>query len=491
MRHIATTLLCLIGTSIAQTPYSQKMLRTSHVVVYFDTTGSNAPGLMTDSDKNGTPDYIDSIAIHAEGYWTEVVAGMGVTAPAYDANRYPAYPIFVADIPATATMRQYGYNEVVTYPASRVVIENDFRYNNGTDSSISQQPDGNGGYVMVGLPSHPFTLLKGIVYHELTHAVQRNYVTNPEFGSIWGEKVTTWMENRTLGARGIASHEMEFTTSLDEDFLRSTSHSARYGQSRFLEVLAREAGPTAVLDVFKTRKRWVDSLGTTVVDNPAFETAFFQSILQRHGLSWDRFLLAYSEQLARLFLVRGSLFPADEQFFIAGNYPDSHLMMSLPWADTTCPLRLSIYTLPMIQLGAGTNVSLRCPTGACYATFYSRLNDSLWSVMVDAAHPASLVIPSLYTIKAYILSGLDSTRKEFAMAATGVAVKAKGAMVQATWSPGQVRVQGLEPNQRARLRAWNLRGSLVLDVDVIGGEHQNFPRPMAEGLLATRIELQR
>ena len=480
-------LLALVGAA-SPPAQSQKTFRTPHVVVYYDTAGSDAVGVSADTDKNGVPDYVDSIGIHAESFWTDVVSGMGAKPPAFDAGIYPAYPIFVKDISSSEMMTEYGYNEVATYPSSLVVVENDFRYNDGFDSAISQQPDGKGGYAMVSLPSHPFTLLKGIVYHELMHGVQRNYVTNEQLGKLWGEKVTTWIENRTLGAQGVASHPMDFTLSVGKDFLRGTTSSARYGQSRFLELLARKAGASAVMEIYTSRKRWVDSLGAGVVDDPASETAFFQAILARHGLDWDRFLGDYSEQLARIFLAHGSLFPADEQFFRAGNTPAYDLVTKLPWNDSLGPLRLKTYLLPMVQLGAGTNVTMRCPTGTCYATLYNFLEDTIWSAKVDPTHPLSLVVPKLNYIRAFVLTGLDSTRTEFVEGATGV-LRSNLTAIRATWAPGAIRIQGLEGDRTARLRAWNIRGSLVLDTDIRAGDAGAITRPMGEGPLVTRLEL--
>lgn len=483
MTEIAGMLLALVGAT-----QSQKTLRTSHVVVYYDTAGSDAVGVPADTDKNGVPDYVDSIGIHAESFWTDVVAGMGVKPPAFDDAAYPAYPIFVKDItPSASLTTEYGYNEVATYPASLVVLENDFRYDYGSESAISQQPDGKGGYTMVSLPSHPYTLLKGIVYHELMHGVQRNYVTNEQLGELWSEKVTTWIENRTLGAQGVASHSMDFTLSVGKDFLRSTTSSASYGQSRFLELLARKASASAVMEIYTSRKRWVDSLGAGVVDDPASETAFFRAILTRHGLGWDGFLGDYSQQLARIFLAKGSLFPADEQFFRGGNNPSYDLVTTLPWNDSLGPLSLKMYLLPKVQLGAGTNVTMRCPTGTCYATLYNYFEDTIWSAKVDPTHPLSLVLPQQNYIKAFVLSGLDSTRTEFVQGPVGVA-RSNLPMARATWAPGAIRIQGLEANQTARLRAWDIRGTLVLDTDLEAGASP-ITRPMGEGPLVTRLEL--
>lgn len=487
MSPLIPVLLALAGT-VTTNPYSQKMALSPHVVVYYDTTGVNAVGLQTDVDRNGIPDYVDSIAIHAEGFWADVVGKMGTMPPQYDSTSYPAYPIFVKDILSSASMTEYGYNQASNSAASLVAIENDFRYNGRIDSAISQQPDGKGGYSMVSLPSHPFTLLKGIVYHELMHGVQRNYVTNEQLGKLWSEKVTTWIENRTLGAQGIASHAMEFTSSVTKDFLRGTTASAKYGQSRFLELLAHKAGTAAVLEIYTSRKRWVDSLGLSVVDNPGFETSFFQAILARHGLDWDGFLSAYSEQLARIFLVRSSLFPADEQFFRAGNDPGYDLIASLPKTDTLSPLSFRRSVLPKVQLGAGSIVSVRCPVGSCFATFFNFRQDTLWTTKIDASHPTSVVLPDLNYIEVFLLTGLDSARMEYSRETQGLDRLGRQ-VARVTWTPGSLRVIGLEGRETARLQAWNLRGNLVLDRIVQASEKSPLPRPMGEGPLVARLGL--
>jgi hypothetical protein len=475
-----------------------KSLIRGPVVVYYDTSGSHAPFLTEDADRNGHPDYVDSIAIYAEEFWKDVVAGLQVAAPAFDRGRHPAYPIFLEDLSASG-FTEWGYNQTETYPNSFVSIENDYRYGQA-DSTVTYQPNGSvTAYDKITLFRNPYCILKGVVYHELMHGVQRNYVTNAELGRIWSERIPTWIENRILYPRNRLVHAVPFSIATKESFINSTSSSAKYGNGRFLTLLEQMAGPAAVMEVFTARKRWVDSLGLSAVDDPAQELRFFKAILARHALSWTEFLSRYSAELAHMFANSGNghaapaggLFPVEKAFFNVGNGPENLLAMSLPQAETLGPLRLRVVSLPSVILKPNTPVDLACPIGKCHVTLFRSMVDStsFSTLVADANNPIRMILPPLGYIEAFILTGEDSTRVEFTQGVTAVAQGRPATKLRGVWSPGQIVAEGLPAGRRARLRAWNMRGQLVLDAELVGGPRSAWYRPLGEGPLQARLTL--
>jgi len=57
-----------------------------HFRVHYDFTGTDAPNL-TDTDKNGVPDYVDSTLVYLEDAWQVIVIDLGYGPPASDGTK--------------------------------------------------------------------------------------------------------------------------------------------------------------------------------------------------------------------------------------------------------------------------------------------------------------------------------------------------------------------------------------------------------------------
>jgi hypothetical protein len=497
--------LCALSASFAvaqggNMPVRQKVFRSGPVAVYYDTTGPEAPFLTADADGNGHPDLVDSIAIYAGQFWNEYVTGLKLPAPSYDPAWYPAYPILLEHLPRVGTT-EFGYNSVDgAYPFSYTGIENDFRYA-PADTPVTYQPNGSiTQYEKITLYRNPYAILKGVVYHELMHGIQRNLVTNTQLDRLWGERVATWCENRALYPRGRIQHANPFAFSIDTNCFVDKSATGRYGSGRLLTLLELMAGPSAVMEVYSARARWADSAGAAAVDDPVQELRFYQAILARHGITWKAFLLRWSEEIAHMFTYSGNGqpapagggFPIEKAYFNVGNNNGSELPKTLPFALDLGSLRFQKITLASVYLKPGTDVDVRCPQGACHITAFHSGAD--WvnrfdpPVLVDAAHPLQLTLPPIGYIDLNIFAGEDPARIEITKGTVALAASPGPVRPRSLWTAGGISVQGLEAGKRARLEAWKMDGRRVLAAEV-GSADRMLQRPMGEGPLRVRLTL--
>jgi hypothetical protein len=329
------------------------------------------------------------------------------------------------------------------------------------------------------------------------HGVQRRFVTNAQLGKIWSEATTTWCENRADYERGRLEHALEFSGSLDSNFIRCSASGCNNARGRLLALVERMSRASAVMELFSARAHWIDSLGTAAVDDPARELDFFRAILSRAGIAWPDFLLRYSEELAHMLANSGSgraapaggTFPVEKAFFNVGNGPAEENLAALPVKRNLGGLRLYTFSLASVILKPGTEIQVECPTGKCHATAYHSMIDSsrFASALIEAGHPLRFTLPPLGYIQLFVVTGEDSARIEFSQATSALARNSPGPGPKAVWSAGRIAVAGLEPGRRARLSGWNLRGRLVLDAEVKDGSDPVLRRPSGEGPLVLRM----
>lgn len=165
-------------------------------VIHFDTVGVNKVDL-TDSDKNGVPDYIDSVAYYFDAAYEFLVAKLGYNPPPADSgfggdDRYDIHVISLV----TQNNAIYGYTEAELdiYPAlknprhtSSIYIDNDYSvYDSITANNGNKVP----AYSITGMDAVKITSV-----HELHHAIQFGYGFPEQDGIAFMEMSSTWLES--------------------------------------------------------------------------------------------------------------------------------------------------------------------------------------------------------------------------------------------------------------------------------------------------------
>ncbi|MBN1290965.1 MAG: T9SS type A sorting domain-containing protein [Candidatus Latescibacteria bacterium] len=144
-----------------------------HFRVHYDTTGVNAPDL-TDADKNGVPDYVDSALVYLEYAWDKIIA-LGYGTPKKDNQRggSNAVDCYIEEL---SNQQMYGYtgydsdNGIAGMYSAYITIDNNF-----TDTV----------YPTVGNDA-----LRTTTAHEYFHVIHLSY-----FG---GDTVIWWMEQSAV-----------------------------------------------------------------------------------------------------------------------------------------------------------------------------------------------------------------------------------------------------------------------------------------------------
>lgn len=160
-----------------ETMQASAVSEAGHFRVHYDTTGYNAVS-MTDIDKNGVPDYVDSTLVYLEYAWDILVNQLGYREPMSDNGRGGGDEVdcYIKEFGNGS----YGYSESDTYtgaPSSAYVfIDNNY---------IEKQYASNG---MAGL--------RVTTAHEFFHIIQFAYVTDYTL-SWWMEQTAVWMEEQS------------------------------------------------------------------------------------------------------------------------------------------------------------------------------------------------------------------------------------------------------------------------------------------------------
>ncbi len=169
----------LLGTAkIAARPSEMDSWATSlHFRVHYDTTGYHAT-IMTDEDKNGIPDYVDSTLVYLEYTWDLEVNQLGYPEPVTDSGKGGGDEI---DVYLKNLRNVYGqtwpekYNG--NYVSSYIEIDNDF-----------SEPV---------YTSHKYDALRVTTAHEFFHTIHFSSYYDISMGLAWWmEQTAVWMEDR-------------------------------------------------------------------------------------------------------------------------------------------------------------------------------------------------------------------------------------------------------------------------------------------------------
>ncbi|MBS1537885.1 MAG: hypothetical protein JST20_09070 [Bacteroidetes bacterium] len=176
-------------------------LQTSHssptgkFLIHYDTTGINAVSL-TDIDKNGVPDWVDSTEIYLEYAYQIEVSEMGFPPPPSDGNAggTPQYDFYIQDLSTFNTYGIYG----ITFPESSVSGGSFPRYTSFIllDNNFSKTDIRTNGKPVFN--TYGYDALKVTTAHELHHAIQMGVygVPTQSLDASVNEMTSTWMEYR-------------------------------------------------------------------------------------------------------------------------------------------------------------------------------------------------------------------------------------------------------------------------------------------------------
>lgn len=174
------------------------VLQTSHsspsgrFLIHYDTTGTNSVAL-TDIDRNGIPDWVDSTGIYLDYAYDVEVNQMGFPPAPPDGNYggTPQYDFYIIDLSKQGIYGVTYSQSAISggpYPKSTtfILIDNNF-------SETDVRPNGSKIYKTFG-----YDALKVTTAHEYHHAIQVGVygvpTENPE--SAVNEMTSTWMEFR-------------------------------------------------------------------------------------------------------------------------------------------------------------------------------------------------------------------------------------------------------------------------------------------------------
>ncbi len=170
-------------------------------LIHFDTIGSNAVDLI-DLDKNGVPDYIDSVAYYFDFAYDFEVNHLGMLSPIPDSGKggSDAYDIYVLDVgngELYETFYGMTVNDLLIMPPKRydrftafTIIDNN--YSSG-DKTIVDSIKVVQTYQTTGIEA-----LKITAAHEFNHAIQFRYGVNPYDFDLIAEMTSIAVEKSTF-----------------------------------------------------------------------------------------------------------------------------------------------------------------------------------------------------------------------------------------------------------------------------------------------------
>lgn len=190
--------------------------------IFYDTTGNNAVDL-ADKDKNGIPDYVDSVAYYADFVYEKMIVQMGYHSPYPEPHGGGSnhYDIYILDIGNGyrgeayygETRAEYEIFPRKVFPryTSYMIIDNNYSPN---DRTIND--DGSGK----SYPTyHTFGILgmKVTLAHEFHHAIQFVYGDpNSNMFSLH-ESVSVYMENKLFPE---STDYLQYIRALFKDFAK-------------------------------------------------------------------------------------------------------------------------------------------------------------------------------------------------------------------------------------------------------------------------------
>jgi hypothetical protein len=194
--------------TVSQRPKNQNQItsKSGLFVIHFDTEGTHSVNL-TDKDKNGIPDYVDSVSFYADYVYSKQITEMGFISPICDSlhGGTDAFDIYLFELgdgetnPDSSSSEGwggiYGYTvgESVILPVKKftrltsyIVMDNDY---STTDSIRYPGSNPKQAYKTFGINGAKITLA-----HEFHHAVQFRYGIDDQYANGFSEMSSVMME---------------------------------------------------------------------------------------------------------------------------------------------------------------------------------------------------------------------------------------------------------------------------------------------------------
>jgi hypothetical protein len=204
-----------------------------HFRAHYDTTGVDAPN-MSDLDKNGVPDFVDSTLVYLEyAYSIDIKLAYGAPKSDNGQGGSNAVDVYLQDL---APQKYYG----VTYPEQ-------------TSSSGSSYPaylvlDNN--YTDAIFPTKGYPALRVTSAHEFFHVIHYTYYGGGD-AIWWMEESAVWMEDYTWDdVNDYVNYADSYLQNRDTPL--DTTDNSVYGASLFAFFLAKKYGTDTIRSVWST-----------------------------------------------------------------------------------------------------------------------------------------------------------------------------------------------------------------------------------------------
>lgn len=192
---------------------NSEVLETPLFLIDYELTGEHAIAVDIDSDNNGHPDYVDSIASYAAEAWTIITDTLNFPPPLPHDTTSSKYVIKVRDVYTIDNTLDQALGNCMRSAngCSEVFVENDFIYGSNRDSAYASQKS-DGLWRSINSVTNPFPYLKMVVFHELFHATQVFYLKlsfTPltETAAVWFQN--RWASDSTMGYGSIFIKNLE------------------------------------------------------------------------------------------------------------------------------------------------------------------------------------------------------------------------------------------------------------------------------------------
>jgi len=216
-------------------PGEQVITPSGKFVVHYYTSGGDAVD-PSDQDRNGIPDYIDTVAAIFDSCYTLIVKDLGYKEPPSDGTRGggPEFDVYVRDL---SGRRVYGYTtpERPVPPGfaytSFIEVDNDY-----------QDP--------IYRSSRGLDALRVTAAHEFFHAVQFSYYAGDD-ARWWMEISSTWMEDVAYDEVNDYYAYLGYFFNYPGTSLDVLNDQHEYGASIFAHYLAKRFGADTIRRIWE------------------------------------------------------------------------------------------------------------------------------------------------------------------------------------------------------------------------------------------------
>lgn len=292
-------LLPALASASALPPTLEHRVSKGRYCIDWTDQGIHALGWKSDTDANGTPDAIDSIATMVGDAWTLLQDSLRFEKPPLDTAASCSLRVVLMDLYDPAKTSGQALGLTVGTPAGKVqvLLDND-RSPTGTAPTGTSQFWG--------------PAMRSVVYHEMFHAFTTKFWSRDSSAIVAAEQSAQWFANTRQ-----SYNDYHIKTETGNTVTRSLFEMGfLYGNWYWMEHLERTQGTKVVLDWIQHRIAVKTSVPVRVRDDSVFLSWF-----AGRGVSLEAWL---------------DLFAADEALLLAGRpserMPRASSNFSFPWS---------------------------------------------------------------------------------------------------------------------------------------------------------------